>query len=62
MKCLQVEKSSCEHGDEGHPWTDRKGQILEGTVQLHTPTLGGCTFLHYVGVPFLYFSHLKLET
>lgn len=48
MKCLQGEEPSCEREDEDHTGMGRKGQILEGTLQLSSPTQGtvpACTML-----------------
>lgn len=39
MKCLQVEEPCCEHEDEDRAGMDRKGQVLEGALQLSSPSL-----------------------
>lgn len=48
MKYLQVEGPSCECEDEDHAGMGRKGQVLEGTLQLSIPTqraVPACTML-----------------
>lgn len=41
MKCLQVEEPSCEHEDEDHAGMGRKGQVMEGALQLSSLSTQG---------------------